>query len=1221
MLDTLTARLPSFGRSKRNGSRAAPASQFVRKRGHTLRNIVIVVLALLAAFALLGFFAVPPLAKYYLVKTLGEQLERPVSLQEIRFNPFTLSAQVKGFSVQEKRSSQVFVSFDDLLVNLEYRSLIRLAPVVKQMMLVRPYVHIVRNPDARTYNFSDLMEKFSKPAPAQQTKSTLRFSLNNILLSEGRIDFEDHPNHARHAMTEMGVKIPFISNLPDVVDVFVQPAFSAHIDGAPFVLKGRTKPFKDTLETTLDVNLEHFDLPRYVEYLPLKLGFQLASGSLDTRLTVSFVRANGKNPQLLVRGDLGVEKLALRSRDGAPLLNLAALTVPFKIVDVLERKIELGNIALTSPEVFVRRDKSGVVNWMSVRPQMDTTEPRAAQASSDATLSLSAGEVAIHDGVVHLDDQLPAKGFRSDLSAIQASLRQFALPQKAPAQADVAFNTSLGETVKLAATVLLEPLTSEGSVEVTKVKLKSYEPYYRDLLAYNLEDGNADLSAKYAFARTADGVKLRVSELDLALASIRMRKPGAQDDFLRAKSAQIHKADIDLDKTTVTLGQVTLREGALNLTREADGTLNASRVAAPSKTASTPSRQQSPWLIALQRAEVDKWKIAFTDLAAKQPVKLVMDELRLTATGLSNRKGSKGQISLQSRVNDTGAIKVAGPVTINPIEAQLNVEVERFGLVPLQPYFTDKVNVLVSSGDLSVKGATRVALAADGAVSAGFNGDITLSDVASVDKAKSEDLLKWRSLFVSGVQYQYAPMTLSIDQVALSDFYARIIVFPDGRFNLQNIAAKSEGEGGSDKAGAPAPADTAAAAKPGAATASTTPPMKIGKVVLQGGDVAFTDLFIKPNYSADLSDIGGSVTGLSSQADANADVVLSGHFAKTAPVEIRGKVNPLAKDLFLDLKATVRDIELGPLTPYSGKYVGYAIEKGKMSFDVAYKIEHRKLTAANRLVLNQLTFGGRIESPQAIKLPVLLAVALLKDRNGVIDVNLPVSGSLDDPKFSIGGIVVRIIFNLIEKAVTAPFSLIANLVGGGGGGEQLSYVEFEYGRAAPASSERDKLGKLQAALVDRPGLKLDITGHVDPQQDREGLRRYRFDQQVKAQKLKAMVKQGAAVASAEQISIAPEEYEKYLRAAYKDAKFEKPRNALGFAKDLPAPEMEKLMLANTQVSDDDLIALANQRAQLAKDAITKEGKVALDRVYLLAPRLDTKGDDKRKGARVEFSLK
>ena len=212
--------------------------------------------------------------------------------------------------------------------------------------------------------------------------------------------------------------------------------------------------------------------------------------------------------------------------------------------------------------------------------------------------------------------------------------------------------------------------------------------------------------------------------------------------------------------------------------------------------------------------------------------------------------------------------------------------------------------------------------------------------------------------------------------------------------------------------------------RPAAPAGTTPPPVRIGKVTLQGGDVNFTDLFIKPNYSADLSEIGGSVLGLSSELNTTADVELRGRFAKTAPVEIKGKINPLIRNLFLDLAANVRDIELGPFTPYSGKYVGYAIEKGKMSFDVQYKIENRKLAAKNKLVLNQLTFGEKVQSPQATKLPVLLAVALLKDRNGVIDVNLPISGSLDDPKFSIGGIVIHIIFNLIEKAVTAPFALI-----------------------------------------------------------------------------------------------------------------------------------------------------------------------------------------------------
>jgi hypothetical protein len=398
--------------------------------------------------------------------------------------------------------------------------------------------------------------------------------------------------------------------------------------------------------------------------------------------------------------------------------------------------------------------------------------------------------------------------------------------------------------------------------------------------------------------------------------------------------------------------------------------------------------------------------------------------------------------------------------------------------------------------------------------------------------------------------------------------------------------------------------------------------MRIGRVTFQGGDVNFTDLFIKPNYSADLSEIGGSVIGLSSELDTAADVDLRGRFAKTAPVEIRGKVNPLIQNLFLDLKASVRDIELGPFTPYSGKYVGYAIEKGKMSFAVEYKIESRKLAAQNQLVLNQLTFGDKIESPDAIKLPVLLAVALLKDRNGVIDVNLPVSGSLDDPKFSIGGIVWRVILNLLEKAVTAPFALIGNLLGGGGAGEELSYLEFEPGRALITPESQDKLTKLQTALIERPGLKLDISGRYDPGTDREGLRRHRFDQQVQAQKLKDLVKKGSAVKSVDEVRIDAAEYEKYLERAYKAAKFPKPRNVIGLTKDLPKEEMEKLMLTNTQVTDDDLLELANQRGQAAKDVLTREEKVALERVFLLAPKpADAAAQGKGKASRVEFSLK
>jgi hypothetical protein len=251
---------------------------------------------------------------------------------------------------------------------------------------------------------------------------------------------------------------------------------------------------------------------------------------------------------------------------------------------------------------------------------------------------------------------------------------------------------------------------------------------------------------------------------------------------------------------------------------------------------------------------------------------------------------------------------------------------------------------------------------------------------------------------------------------------------------------------------------------------------------------------------------------------------------------------------------------------------------------------------------------------------VLFAVALLKDRNGVIDVNLPISGSVDDPKFSVSGIILYIIFNLIEKAITSPFALIGSLVGGGG--QELSYVSFDPGRAVLVPAQEDKLTKLQKALSDRPALKLDATGHSDLEKDRQGLRQYRFDQQLKAQKLKDLVKKGSSVSSVNEVKIEPQEYEIYLKRAYKDAKFPKPRNVIGFQKDLPNEEVEKLMLANTVVTDDDLIQLANRRAQATKDFITRGDQVAVERVFLLAPKLDAaKGDEKLPGARVDFSLK
>jgi uncharacterized protein involved in outer membrane biogenesis len=1193
----------------------------------------------LALFTVVGFFVVPPVAKHYAVKILSEQLDRPVSIREIEVNPFAMTAAVRGFAVMERDGSETFVAFEELFVNLQAISIWERAPVLYEIRLTRPYVHAIRQPDGKTYHFSDLLEKFAG-GPAQQEKPSepARFSLNNIQVLEGRIKFHDHPKHSTHDITDINIAIPFVSNLPYLAEQYVQPAFAAKVNGTPFALKGQTKPFKDSLETTLDVDIDRLPVARYVEYLPATLGFRIPSGLLTTKLAVSFTRFDNKVPALRVSGDVRLEDFELTEPDGTSLLLLPGLTVPLTELDLFGRKFAIGQVALRAPEVFVRRERDGALNWVRLLRGTEPAEgapPSASPAVESPAVELSVAEVRVEDGKVHVLDQVPAQAFRTDLSGVQASLKQFALPQQAPATVDVSFATGFKEEVSHSSTLRLNPLVSEGTLSVKGLRPANYASYYRDAVLIDVNDGQLALSTAYRFEQPAQGeAQIAISGLAATLNALRLRKRGAADDFLRIGSVSLKGLDADVGARTVQLAELQTRDARLVAKRAKDGVVDLTQLI-PANAAEPPATQPSPppWSFTVRRIAVDRYGVVFEDQMPAEPVVHTIEPIGLKLDNLSNRADSKAKVALDLKVNRTGSLQAGGQIGINPIGGQLDLLVQNLDLVPLQPYFQDRVNIVVGSGALGTKGTLQFDVPAGGPPKVAFSGDLTVANFASVDKQSAEDLLKWKSLFVSGIDTVSEPFSLAIREVALSDFYSRIVIFPDGHLNLQDIVATrsdatpddvQQGSGTGEKpdapASAPPAAEAAAKAEPGAEQAAPMPPITVGKVTLQGGDINFTDLFIKPNYSANLSELGGSVTGLSSQLDTTADVELRARFAKTAPVEIKGKVNPLVRNLFLDLKAGVRDIELGPFTPYSGKYVGYAIEKGKMTFNVEYKIENRKLAGKNQIVLNQLAFGDKIENPQATKLPVLLAVALLRDRNGVIDVNLPISGSLDDPKFSIGGIILRIIFNLIEKAVTAPFALIGSLVGGGG--EELAYVEFDAGRATVTGEGQDKLAKLQQALIDRPGLKLDITPRADPEGDRERLRRYRFEQQVKAQKLKDMVKKRTSVGSVDEVNIEPSEYEVYLKKAYKAAKFPKPRNAIGLPKDLPAEEMEKLMLTNTPVTDDDLVQLANARAQAAKDGITKGEQVALERVFLLSPKVQAaKADDKLKASRVDFSLK
>jgi hypothetical protein len=832
-------------------------------------------------------------------------------------------------------------------------------------------------------------------------------------------------------------------------------------------------------------------------------------------------------------------------------------------------------------------------------------------------------EAQVADGTVTFIDDATERPITTRLEAIAVSVRHFSTEPSQAAEVDVSLKTDAGEIVTHRGVVSIGPLTAQGSLELQRIALTRYKPYYGRSFLSTIEDGFLDASADYAYSGK-DGGPITVSGLAGRLTALRLKQRGERDEFLKTPVLSVKDCALDLRKRSVVIGDLASANGRVVVKRERDGTLNLSRLLAPTPGGTTQdgaaSSQRLPasspsWDIQVNHLALDRYGVTLEDHVPSVPVTVIAEPLRMTITHASTAKDTKAHASLRTIVNKTGTVSAEGRIGLRPLAANLNLGVEGLDVVPFQNYIADRVKIVATSGALFSKGTLTLSTGRDAQVAATFTGDASLTNLTTVDQTYAGDFLKWDSLYLGGIEAGNRPAHIRVQEVALTDFYSRLVVNADGTVNVQDVL-KSE-----PSASGVADAEAASTTVSGAESPAEPIEARIELVTLQGGRIDFSDRYITPNFSGLLTDIGGKISGLSSEDNQQAEVYLQGKLDQTSPLEITGKMNLLSKDLFVDLKVHFTDIELTRFTTYSAKYAGYTIEKGRLSLGLQYLIAKRKLDAQNSLFLKQLTFGEKVDSPEATTLPVRFAVSLLKDRNGNINLNIPVSGSFDDPQFSVWGGVVNVCKSLFAKAASAPFALIGALFGGGG--EELRYVEFEYGKAELRPETETKLRKLAEVLYERPDLKLNMIAHVDAEKDREALRQQQFARKLKAQKWNELREQGATAVSLETMRIEPDEYAKYLRMAYQKETFPKPRNLLGFAKDIDVPEMEKLMLTHIQVTEEDLRQLAMHREQRVKDYLL-DAKMEPERMFLVAPQADSGGTDKKnstlKDSRVDFVI-
>ena len=820
-----------------------------------------------------------------------------------------------------------------------------------------------------------------------------------------------------------------------------------------------------------------------------------ASAITGSQVTVGRVSVN---PFML---SVTIRNFLLPDRQGERLFSFDTLYLNFQLSTVVRGAWTFGDLRLVAPyaRALVRED--GSVNIQDVLPA--DTAPATAGADEPPT-PLLAFRVAVVGGEVTYEDRQRTTPFSARLQPINLSLQDFTTRPLKEGGYQFEAATDRGERLFWRGDFGVVPVRSTGHIALNGFEARTFWSYMQDQVEYEVTGGKAYFEADYQLDLAADPQVFTIRDGKARLDSVTLLD--RRDSSVAATIPVVNVSGMQAQalERTIRIAEIRTTGGTISGTVGTDTVLSLTTLFAPRIDPKAPVGTGPDWKAHLERIVAEDYTVRIRDLTTKPPAELTLVPLVMTITDYRDGLPGDAKIDLGFAVDSQGQVKINGTLTPEPSAMDLAVDVAGVPLQPFQPYLNSIGRIVIRSGMLSLGGRYAYRTRGTKEIET-FRGSTWIEDMRLRDPKLREDFTRWNRLDVKNIVYSSEPASLEIGQILARGMYLRSIVGPDNVTNIQHIFAEDSavpwgGVGSLDSLRDDTVSvsyvrrDGAAPPPPAAATDGTPAPdsasagnmkMRIGEIRVIDGTLNFSDFSLTPNFTVGIEQLNGTIKGINSEEPSSGNVDLQGKVDRYAPARIFGQVNPLSAEAYTDITLDFQGIDLTTFTPYSGKFAGYKIDKGKLSLELHYRLNQRQVIGENRIVFDQLTLGEKVESPDATSLPVKLAVALLKDSEGVIDLDIPVKGSIDDPKFRVMPVILKALVRLFVKAISSPFKLIGAMFGGDG--DQMSYVAFAPGSDTLASLEAEKLDTLARALHERPGLKLDVRGTVATSVDREAL--------------------------------------------------------------------------------------------------------------------------------------
>lgn len=886
---------------------------------------------------------------------------------------------------------------------------------------------------------------------------------------------------------------------------------------------------------------------------------------------------------------------------GKEQVGFERLYANLQIDSLWTKALHLSDIELDKPKTEILFGKDGKLNLLGLF-KIPASEPTPADPNAKP-FPLRVERIKLADGAVHFKDDRPSEAIEFLYDKLDFELKNLStLPEDSADMTLVAIGPNGGQ-LDWTGNFSLIPIASEGKLKVTDGQMKAFWPYVRDALPLVLENGVLNLSTDYKLNLSKE-TELLLSNVAVSVAPFAINAP---DGRPLAKLARLDITDttVDLAKQQVVVGKIRSNKLETWAALEADGQLDWQKLFAsqPSKEAAkakaepvstpaaadspkTPAAPSKPWQVLLKDVQLRDYQVHLADRKAQPAVTLDLNPLNLDLQNFDSLNGSPFTLKLDTGVGKQGKITADGEVNLAPVSARLNVQTKDIDLRVAQSYINPFIRLELRSGMLGSDLAVNLKSTEPLALS--VTGRAQIDQLHTLDTLKTRDFLKWQQVVLEGLNYQHGD-SLSIDRINLFQPYVRFMINDDRTTNVDDLLIPQPPDSGAKTA----------AAKP-AASKDKPLGIHIGGIAINDGSANFADFSLTPNFATAVQQLNGQIGTIDSRQAKPATVDIKGKVDRYAPVTIKGSVNPFDPMASLDIATSFKRVELTTLTPYSGKFAGYRIRKGRLNLDLHYLITKGQLKAENKVVVEQLQLGEKVDSPDAVSLPLKLAIALLKDVDGKISIELPVTGDLNNPQFSVMPIVWQTLRNLIVKAAAAPFKMIGGLVSGGGS-EDLGTVSFAPGSSDLSKEAEGSLVKLSQALKERPALRLEIEGTAAAKSDGPLIAEQRLEREYQYNYYKMLQRRGDKVpAQASLLQVPDGEKDPLLEGIYRTRlKTQPPAEWKDLGKEERTVKMRADVIKFWSTSDVLLRQLGQDRASSIKDYLVDKGQLADERVYFI----------------------